>query len=58
MSDKKRKSKANPDILKKHWAGDEDILVLLRRILKWGDNTARSRLVGMGLMRKIKKVFK
>ena len=48
----------NPDILRKHWAGNEDILALIRRILKWGDNLARSRLVGRGLMRKIRKVFK
>ncbi len=39
----------NPDIVKKHWAGDEDILHVIRKILKAADD-----MVGSGLWKKVK----
>ena len=39
----------NPDIIRKHWAGEEDILEVIRRILKSADE-----MVGSGLWKKVK----
>ena len=43
----------DPAILKRHWAGDEDVLYLIRHVLDQAD-----RIVGSGLFRKLKKVLK
>jgi len=43
----------DPAILKKHWAGDEDVLYLIQYILDEAD-----RIVGTGLFKKLRKVLK
>lgn len=47
-----------PDILKRHWAGDQDILGLVQRILKMGEKAGLSRAFGRGLWKKIKGKFR
>jgi uncharacterized membrane protein YkvA (DUF1232 family) len=42
----------DPEIVKRHWAGDKDILDLIQEILKIADE-----LVGSGLWKRIKKIF-
>ncbi len=41
----------NPEIVKKHWAGDEDVLKVVKSILKVAEE-----MVGSGIYKKIKKV--
>jgi uncharacterized membrane protein YkvA (DUF1232 family) len=41
-----------PDILKKHWAGDTDVLALISTILKASD-----RMVGSGVWKRLRKRF-
>jgi uncharacterized membrane protein YkvA (DUF1232 family) len=48
----------NPDILKRHWAGDDDILDLIQRILRLGDRVGRTGVLGKGVWKKIKGMFK
>ena len=43
----------DPAILKKHWAGDEDVLYLIQHVLDQAD-----RIVGSGLFNKLRKVLK
>ena len=43
----------NPEIVRKHWAGDGDILELIKKILNVAD-----KMVGSGMWSKIKKRFK
>jgi uncharacterized membrane protein YkvA (DUF1232 family) len=43
----------DPQILIKHWAGDEDILEVIQNILRLAD-----RMVGSGLFKKLKRVLK
>ena len=43
----------DPYILRKHWAGDDDILVILQNILR-----VANEMVGKGVWEKIKKMFK
>ena len=42
----------DPEIVKRHWAGDKDVLDLIQEVLKVAD-----QLVGTGLWEKIKKSF-
>ena len=42
----------NPEIVRRHWAGDKDILNLIQQILKVADE-----MVGSGLLAKIRKPF-
>ena len=42
----------DPELVRKHWAGQEDVLDLLRRILRVTDE-----MVGRGLWSKVKKVI-
>ena len=42
----------DPQIVKKHWAGDEDILMLIKNIVANADN-----MLGSGLWGKIKEKF-
>lgn len=42
----------NPDVVRKHWAGEGDILELIKRIIKVADN-----MVGSGVLRKLKRLF-
>ena len=42
----------NPEIVRRHWAGDKDILNLIQQILKVADE-----MVGNGLWAKIRKAF-
>jgi uncharacterized membrane protein YkvA (DUF1232 family) len=44
--------KTKPDVVKKHWAGDEDVLVVIKKILEVAD-----QMVGIGLWKKLKKLF-
>ncbi len=41
----------SPEVLARHWAGDEDVLVAIRRILAVAD-----QLVGAGVWRKLKRL--
>jgi uncharacterized membrane protein YkvA (DUF1232 family) len=43
----------DPAVLKKHWAGDEDVLYLIQHVLDQAD-----RIVGSGLFSKLRKVLK
>ena len=45
-------NKTNPEIVRRHWAGDKDILDLIQQILQVADE-----MVGSGLWAKIRKVF-
>lgn len=46
-------NRCDPAILKRHWAGDEDVLVLIQYVLDRAD-----RIVGSGLFRKLRKILK
>ncbi len=48
---------SNPDIVKRHWAGDENVLDVIRRILKTGNNAGRAGVFGKGVLKKIRKIF-
>ena len=39
-----------PEIVKRHWAGDEDVLIVIKHILEVAD-----KMVGVGLLKKIGK---
>jgi len=41
----------NEDIVRKHWAGDGDVLKIIQKILKVADE-----MVGSGLWRKVKRI--
>ncbi len=43
----------DPEIVRKHWVGDEDILKVIKRIIKVAD-----RMVGSGLWEKLKGLIK
>jgi uncharacterized membrane protein YkvA (DUF1232 family) len=45
-------NKTDPEVVKKHWAGEEDILEVVKKILKVADE-----MVGQGLWKKIKKLI-
>ena len=45
-------NKTNPDVLRRHWAGDEDVLVAIQHILQVAEN-----MVGKGLWKKMKKLL-
>ena len=45
-------NKTNPEIVRRHWAGDKDILDLIQQILEVADE-----MVGTGLWAKIRKGF-
>ena len=45
-------NKTNPEIVRRHWAGDKDILDLIQQILQVADE-----MVGSGLWKKIRKGF-
>ncbi len=45
-------NKTNPEIVRRHWAGDKDILDLIQQILQVADE-----MVGRGLWSKIRKGF-
>jgi uncharacterized membrane protein YkvA (DUF1232 family) len=42
----------DPAVVRRHWVGDEDILELVKRIIKSVDD-----IIGKGLFEKIKKMF-
>ena len=42
----------NPEIVRRHWAGSQDILMLLKTIIVNANN-----ILGKGIFRKIKKLF-
>jgi len=46
-------NKTNPEIVQRHWAGDGEVLEVVRRILELADE-----MLGSGLWRKLKKVIK
>lgn len=43
-------NEVNPEIVKRHWAGDDDILELIQHLIKLGNE-----VVGTGIYRTIKK---
>ena len=48
----------NSDILKRHWAGDRDVLELIQRILRSGDRMGRTGVLGKGVWKKVKRMYK
>jgi uncharacterized membrane protein YkvA (DUF1232 family) len=48
----------DPEILRRQWAGDEDILVLVQRILKFGDTLGKTGVLGEVVWKRMKKMFK
>jgi len=44
-------NRTGPEVLARHWAGDEDVLVAIRRILAVADE-----MVGAGVWRKLKRL--
>ncbi|MDD3853513.1 MAG: DUF1232 domain-containing protein [Syntrophomonadaceae bacterium] len=46
-------NETDPYLVKKHWAGEEDILVLVKRIIQTAD-----QMIGGGLVDKIKALLK
>jgi uncharacterized membrane protein YkvA (DUF1232 family) len=48
----------NPEIVKRHWAGDHDILKLIQGIMKRIDSAGRSGILGKGVWKKAKKMFR
>ena len=46
-----------PYILKRHWAGDQDILDLIQRILKMGNSAGLKGAFGKGVWKKIRGMF-
>ena len=47
-------NRCDPEIVRRQWAGDEDILVLVQRILKFGDIVGRTGLFGQVVLKKMK----
>ena len=45
-------NKTNPEIVRRHWAGDKDILDLIQQIIRVADE-----MIGSGLWAKIRKSF-
>jgi uncharacterized membrane protein YkvA (DUF1232 family) len=45
-------NKTGPEVLKRHWAGEEDVLTVVQKILKVAD-----RMVGSGLWDKLRRIF-
>lgn len=45
-------NKTNPDIVRRHWAGDGDILELIQKVL-----TAAEKIVGRGIWKRLKRRF-
>ncbi len=43
---------SGPDVVKKHWAGDRDVLEVIQEILKVAD-----QMIGSGLWKKLKRMF-
>lgn len=48
----------HPHILKRNWAGNQDILALIKGIMKWGDSAGRSGILGKKAWKKVIKMFK
>ena len=48
----------SPNIVKRHWAGDHDILKLIQGIMKWIDSKGRSGILGKGVWTKVRRMFK
>jgi len=46
-------NETDPDLIMRHWAGEEDILLLIRRILEFAD-----QMIGKGVLGKIKAMLK
>lgn len=45
-------NRSSPEVVKKHWAGDEDILELTQRIIRAADG-----MLGSGPVEKLRKLF-
>lgn len=50
-------NRCDPELLRKHWAGEEDVLQLVRRILRFGNDMGGRGFMGKGVFKKIKKMF-
>ena len=48
----------NPQILRRHWAGDEDILVVIQKILKVGDKLGKAGVLGKAAWKKTRGMFR
>ncbi|MBL8825764.1 MAG: DUF1232 domain-containing protein [Planctomycetaceae bacterium] len=46
-------STVDPAVVRRHWAGDGDVLVLIQRVLKFAD-----KMVGVGLWARLKKMVR
>ena len=48
--------KCDPEILRRHWAGEQDILELVRKILRMGNKASQSGVLGKGVWSKVRKM--
>ena len=46
-------NRVDPAVVQKHWAGEEDVLVVIQKILNLAD-----KMLGSGLFRRLKRVLK
>lgn len=51
-------NRCDPEILRRHWAGDEDILVLVQKILTFGDRMGKAGVLGKVAWTKMKRMFR
>ena len=51
-------NRCDPDLLRKHWAGEEDVLLILQRILNAGNGIFGKGGTGKGVFKKVRKLFK
>lgn len=48
-------TRCDPEIVRRHWAGDEDILVLIHRLLSFGDKIGKTGVLGKIVWKKMKR---
>ena len=51
-------NRCEPELLRKHWAGEEDVLDLVQRILTRGDSFIGKGRSGKGVLKKAKRILK
>ena len=48
----------DPEILRRHWAGDEDVLVVIQKILNFGDKLGKAGVLGKAAWKKTRGMFR
>lgn len=51
-------NRCDPELLRKHWAGEEDVLQLVQRILRIGDSMVGKGWYGKRAFGKIRRMFR